>query len=288
MAAAAFKLPPNIFRLGLAVAGLAGVGVGLKKSLYTIEGGHEAVTFNQLTGAFDRYGEGTHFLIPWVQVPFLFDLRKKIAVKVAQTGSKDLQMVRVTLRILHYPDRSALPEIVKTLGLDPASKVLPSIANEVLGGTIAEFTAAQLITQRARVSVQIRDKLRERAENFHLILDDVSITHVDFAPEYIRAVEEKQIAQQQEQRAKFTVEKAREQKEEIIVKAEQEAQAAREFNSALLHDRSGSFLAIRRLQAARDIAEIVASGGNRVYLSADNLLFNVLGGPSAAQSRVVA
>src|SRR3989338_11411270 len=88
---------------------------------------------------------------------------------------------------------------------------------------IAQFTAAQLITKRELVSNIIKKKLTDRAADFHLTLDDVSITHLDFAPEYTAAVEAKQVAQQQSERAKFTVEKALQVKEEIIVTAEAEA-----------------------------------------------------------------
>jgi prohibitin 2 len=34
---------------------------------------------------------------------------------------------------------------------------------------------------------------------------------------------------------------------------------------------------LRRIDAARDIADIVAKSGNKVYLNADSLLLNLLG-----------
>lgn len=259
---------------GLGVLGLGAFGA--YRSLYTVEGGYKAVVFNKLTGTYQVCDMGTHFLIPWVEEPYLFDVRRRSTTRVANTGSKDLQMVKVTLRILHMPIVTELQQIVQELGKDYAERVLSGIAPEVLGGTVAEYTAAQLITERSLVSAAIRNKLTYRSTEFHLFLDDVSITHVDFAPEYTAAVEAKQVAQQQSERAKFTVEKAIQVKEEIIIKAEAEARAARDFNSQLAADRSGNFLALRRLQAAQDIAEILVQGGNRIYLSADSLLFNVL------------
>lgn len=48
----------------------------------------------------------------------------------------------------------------------------------------------------------------KRARRFNLILDDVSITHVAFSPEFTHAVEAKQVAQQIAQRAAFLVDQA--------------------------------------------------------------------------------
>jgi len=143
------------------------------------------------------------------------------------TGSKDLQMVNISLRVLSRPDASMLPSVFKNLGLDYDEKVLPSICNEVLKSVVAKFNASQLITQRQQVSLLVRRELTERARDFNIILDDVSITELSFSKEYAAAVEAKQVAQQEAQRAAFFVEKAYQERQQKIVQAEGEAQSAK-------------------------------------------------------------
>ena len=84
-----------------------------------------------------------------------------------------------------------------------------------------------MITQRQQVSLLVRRELIERAQDFYMILDDVSITELSFGKEYAAAVEAKQVAQQEAQRAQFTVEQAKQERQQKIVQAEGEAEAAK-------------------------------------------------------------
>lgn len=80
---------------------------------------------------------------------------------------------------------------------------------------------------RVKVSLLIRRELVERARDFNIILDDVSLTELSFGKEYTAAVEAKQVAQQEAQRAAFYVERAVQEKQQKIVQAEGEAEAAK-------------------------------------------------------------
>ena len=188
----------------------------------------------------------------------------------------DLQMVNIGLRVLYRPEPNKLNEIYRFLGLDYDGRVLPSIVNEVLKAVVARYNASQLLTQREQVSQRIRDGLNVRLRDFNIELDDVSITDLHFGPEFTKAIEEKQIAQQQAERAKFQVEQAMQDKKSRIVQAKGEAQAAKLLGEAM--DRSPAFLDLRRIETAREIATTLSRSRNRVFLEADTLLLNLTSG----------
>lgn len=109
---------------------------------------------------------------------------------------------------------------------------------------MAKFNASQLITQRQQVSLLIRKELTERARDFNIILDDVSITDLSFGREYAAAVEAKQVAQQEAQRAAFIVEQAVQERQQKIVQAEGEAEAAKMMSFFLSSSFPSSLLMI--------------------------------------------
>ena len=107
----------------------------------------------------------------------------------SSTGTKDMQIVEISLRILYRPVEQKLPEILNNLGIDYDERVIPSIGNEVLKSIVAQYNADQLLTQREKVSLEIRDILSKRATEFDIHLDDVSLTHLQFSKDFAQAIE---------------------------------------------------------------------------------------------------
>jgi prohibitin 2 len=279
------KPPPGGAKLiGLGGA-MLGAGTLLFQSLFNVEPGYKAIMFNRFS-LMGKKGvdkeriieEGTHIAVPWFQRPIMFDCRTRANTFTSLTGSKDLQMVNISVRVLTKPMADDLPRIYDFLGddKDMDARVLPSVVPEVLKAVVARYNASQLVTQRDQISGEVRANLAQRlSQVFHIYLEDVSLTNISFGPEYTAAVESKQVAQQNAERARYQVERAKQDKKSVIVKAQGEADAAKMINEAM--NNNPGYLELRRIEKAREVAAVVSKSANKVYLDSSLLMFNMGG-----------
>merc|ERR1712125_200974 len=214
--------------------------------------------------------------------PKIYTIRVRPKLIQTTTGTKDLQTVTIHCRMLYKPDIVGLPVIHKTLGPDYDERVIPSVANEVMKATIAQYNAEQLLTQREQVSREIREAIVARAKTFRILMDDVSITHLTYGKEFARAIEEKQVAEQDAERQKFIEQRSEQERQATVIRSEGEAEAARMISEALKTHGSG-LIEVRRIDAAKNIADALAKSPNVMYLpNNQQMLLNAGGGGQKA------
>merc|ERR1712072_188722 len=132
------------------LAGVAGLGVLGYGALrygdtavpwYNVVGGQRAV-YNRIFGVDEVVKEeGMHPKMPWFDRPTIFNVKYEPYLLRSMSGSRDLQMVDMQLRVLCRPIPSELPNIFREVGSDYREKVLPSIVNEVLKSEVARHNA---------------------------------------------------------------------------------------------------------------------------------------------------
>lgn len=158
--------------------------------------------FGQVTGR--EVGEGLNFKPPWQQVT-IYDVRVQKEESRAQAATNDLQDVSSVLAINYHLDRGRISDIHRNLGPAYKDRIIDPAVQEVFKGASAKFTAAQLIQNRAEVKADTVANLKSRLEARGIVVDDLSIVDFQFSVDFAKAIEQKQIAQQNAERAQFTL-----------------------------------------------------------------------------------
>ncbi len=246
----------------------------LSDCVYKVSAGERAVKFNILSGLSSKhYLEGYHLKIPFIERPIIYYCRAKTFDIAASTPNRDLQTVELKARVIYKPDPDKIDQIYKNQGPDYVQKVLTSTFNETVRAVVAQYNAQQLYNQREMISDIMKKSLTERCAVFNIMIDDLSLMDLHFSKFFEQAVEEKQIAQQSAERAKFTVEKAIQEKKSTIINAEASSQSFALVGEMIKSN--PAYLQTQRIDTALRISSIVAGSKNRILMSSDALMVNI-------------
>ncbi len=202
-----------------------------------VEPGHTGVVVTMGKVEDTVLQEGVHFKIPFVQEVIQIDNRiVKLEVQT-EAFSKDLQTVDTTLAINYRIDQNMSYSIYKNIGSDYENVLVVPAVNEVLKAIASRYTAEETVSNRALISDGLVEGLNEKLNKFGLYATDVNIIDFDFSEEFINAIEEKQVAQQQllkaETEKQTAITNAQASAEAIKIKAEAEAEANRVLSESL-------------------------------------------------------
>ena len=93
------------------------------------------------------------------------------------------------------------------------------------------------------------------------MLEDVALTHLSFGVEDSRAIEAKQVSQQDAERSKFVVLRSEQEREAAIIRAEGESESARLISQAT-KSAGPALVELRRIEAAREVAQTLSRSRN--------------------------
>jgi len=185
------------------------LAITLFSSVKTIGTGQVGVVtqFGQVTGR--ELPEGLAFVIPWgINQVTVYDIKVQKESVVSTAASKDLQDVSSEIVLNYSLDQGNVSMMHQTIGFNYVDKIVIPAVNEVFKAASAEYTASELITQRSEVKNNAQTKLAERLKPYGINIRELSIVEFRFSDNFSRAIEEKQVAQQNAERAKFNLEAA--------------------------------------------------------------------------------
>jgi prohibitin 2 len=158
------------------------------------------------------------------------DIRQQAMQVKGEVGTKDLQSVDAAITVNYHPVPETMPKLYTDVGLAYPARIIEPAVLDRLKTVTSKFNAEELVTKREDVRRQaklaIAEAVRERSGGM-LVVDDVAINNLGFAKSFTKAVEEKQVADQNAQKAKNDLERIKIEAQQKIEVAKAEAEALR-------------------------------------------------------------
>ncbi|MBW4534116.1 primosomal protein [Pleurocapsa sp. CCALA 161] len=173
--------------------------------------------------------EGIHLRPPLVSNVDVYDLTVQKFEVPAESSTKDLQDLKASFAINFRLDPVQVVEIRRTQGTlqNIVSKIIAPQTQESFKIAAARRTVEEAITKRDELKEDFDNALSDRLDKYGILILDTSVVDLSFSPEFARAVEEKQIAEQKSQRAVYVAREAEQEAQADINRAKGKAEAQR-------------------------------------------------------------
>lgn len=143
-------------------------------------------------------GEGLNFKVPIAERVIKVDVRvQPHPFKEIDAASKEYQMVKLTGMMNFHIDPAYVNVLYQKVGLDFANKVIDPAFNDFVKEVVPNYPITEILPKREEIRKRAMNKLGENLARYHIIVDDIYISNIRFSPEYEKAIEAKQVAQQQ-------------------------------------------------------------------------------------------
>lgn len=216
--------------IGVVVIGM----IILIASITTVPTGYVGVKtrFGQVQD--DVIQEGFNLKAPFIESIVKIDCRTQKYEIATEASSKDLQKISNLKVVVNYNvDKNNANNLYKEVGKDYQTVLIePAILESIKQG-ISQYTAEETITKRSEVADIILNLLKSKLENKGVTVTALNITDLNFSEEFDRAVEQKQIVEQETQKAQYELEKAKVENEKKIENAKADAEVMKQQNEQI-------------------------------------------------------
>ncbi len=200
----------------------------------------------------DMIQEGFNFKAPFIEKIVKIDCRTQKYEVTTEASSKDLQKVSNIKIVVNYNvDKSKANQLYKDVGINYQTVLIePAILESIKQG-MSQYTAEELITKRSEVADIIMNLLKEKLEQKGVLVTALNITDLSFSEEFDKAVEEKQIVEQETQKAQYELEKAKVENEKKVENAKADAEVMKQQNKEITDE----YLRLKELEVQQKIVE---------------------------------
>ena len=199
----------------------------------------------------DVLQEGINGKIPFIEKIILIDCKTKKVEVTAESSSKDMQNVKVTIAVNYNVMKDTANQLYREVGVDYENVIVSPAILESIKRIMAQYTAEELVTKRSEVANIIINLLTEKLENRGILITALNITDLSFSEEFDQAIEKKQVVEQQTKQAKYELEKARVENEKKIENAKAEAEVMKQQNKEITE----KTLELKRLEIQQKLIE---------------------------------
>ena len=189
--------------------------------------------------------EGIQFKVPYIEKVTKVNMKVQKADITSSSATKDLQDVSIAFAINYQLQADKVMDLYKTVGASYVETILQPATQEALKNVTSKYTAEELITKRSEVSQQIIQDLSAKVNKYGIIINELNIIDLNFSEAYNKAIEDKQVAEQEVKKAQQELEKTKIEAEKKVAEAQAEADALRLQKEEITDE----LLELRRIEA---------------------------------------
>jgi regulator of protease activity HflC (stomatin/prohibitin superfamily) len=222
--------------------------------------------------------EGLNFKVPMAETVIKVDVRvQPHPFREIDASSKEYQIVKMTGMMNFHIDPAFVHDLYQKVGLDFADKVSDPAFNDFVKEVVPTYPIGEILPKREEIRQTAMKKLGNNLSRYHILVDDIYFANIRFSPEYEKAIEAKQVAQQQvetqkqvlaqrEVEAQQKVATAKGDAEAILVVAQEQAKA----NEVLSHSLTPILVSYKSIERWNGIVPQV-SGGAVPFIEVGNM-----------------
>lgn len=193
----------------------------------TVPEGERGIRLRLKAATGEVLNPGVYLRIPFIERVQRVNVQtEKLEIESSQAYSHDLQVVTVHSVLNYNVDPNSVINVYRQYNLDYEGKLVRPKMEAAIKQVIAQYSAEELLNKRGEVSAKINDLVQATVPREFINLN-YALVNEDFSPEFEKAIEQKQVAQQQAEKATNDLKRIKIEAEQKIETAKADAESIR-------------------------------------------------------------